>query len=153
MILAQILDEQRSMSPARVILRPGTAAFWHTPEAQAKERSAAQFTGRRVGAMKKQWGRWQVDTEASTLVYDSGREIRIFTVPPGDNLKPSEVLDWIIRAYPPGQPAGDEIEDLAGAVGDLIGLGGRTPSGPGWARFLRYRPEREKADRQVKGLV
>jgi hypothetical protein len=103
--------------------------------------------------MKKRRGRWLVDTKASTLVYDSGGEIRIFTVPPDDSLTLSEVLDWIIRAYPPGQPAGDEIEDLAGAVGDLFGIGGRTPSASGRARSLGFRPEREKVDPQGEGRV
>ena len=103
--------------------------------------------------MKKRRGRWWVDTEASTLVYDSGREIRIFTVPPGDSLTPSEVLDWIIRAYPPGQPAGDEIEDLVGAVEDLFGTGGRTPSAPGRRHFMSLGAQREKVNPQGHELV
>jgi hypothetical protein len=72
--------------------------------------------------MKRQWGRWQVDTESSTLVNRSSREIRVFTLPPGGTLTPSQVQAWIIRAYPQRQPIGKEIEELSAAVGELLAI-------------------------------
>jgi hypothetical protein len=85
-----------------------------------------------------------VDTGSSTLVDRSGHEIRVFTLPPGGTLTPSQALAWILRAYPQGQPSASEIEELSAAVGELLGIADRTAGQGGRPASLKLGTDAEK---------
>jgi hypothetical protein len=77
--------------------------------------------------MKKVWGRWQVDTDASVLTYSKDRALHIFMIPPGGRLTPAEVLDWITRSQLAASVLPEDLPDLTRAVADLLRL---PPIGP-----------------------
>ena len=77
--------------------------------------------------MKRQWGRWHVDTETLTMSYENGGLLQVFTVPPKAELMPSEVLDWIARSRQDAPLAEDDVRDLKRALGDILGIEQGSP--------------------------
>jgi hypothetical protein len=84
--------------------------------------------------MKSTHGRWFVDTESMILSYDNGRMMRIFTIPPGGAITPSEALAWIAGPDRAAWLPDDDLRDLTRALGDLFGLSQLFPLPELWTK-------------------
>jgi hypothetical protein len=84
--------------------------------------------------MKATYGRWRVDTESKVLNYDNGHLIRIFTIPPGGTLTPSEALAWIAGPDRATWLPDEDLRDLTLAMAELYGLSQLLPLPEIWTR-------------------
>lgn len=97
--------------------------------------------------MKTTRGRWFVDTESMILSYENGRTMRIFTIPPGGNITPSEALAWIAGPDRAAWLPDDDLRDLTRALGDLFGLSQLFPLPELWTRVRSAVPASERIHR------
>jgi hypothetical protein len=84
--------------------------------------------------MKATYGRWLVDTESKILNYDDGRVIKIFTIPPGGALTPSQTLAWIAGPDRAAWLPDRDLRDLTLAVAEIFGLSPQFPMPEIWTR-------------------
>jgi hypothetical protein len=84
--------------------------------------------------MKVTHGRWLVDSESKVLNYDNGHLTRIFTIPPGGTLTPSEALAWIAGPDRATWLPDDDLRDLTLALAELYGLSPLLPLPEIWTR-------------------